>query len=279
MRERMAAASRSAMGFSLVELSIVLVLLALLFGGVLVGRSLIRASELRGIIRQADQYTTAAYNFRDKYLAVPGDLTSATKIWGLENGIANCLTRSSAAVTANGTCDGDGDGMLSDAWAANAASERFQFWRQLALAGFIGGEYTGASDSSGAFGATIGENVPASSIKNAGWYAESLGEFLGDGGGSIGATYRRNYSSASLGFGAQRASWNPFNPALTPAEAWKIDTKLDDGKPATGRVVGVWWNDTCASADDGSSADDDLVAHYRIEDDSIQCSLKFVDYF
>ena len=56
-------------GFSLVELSIVLVILGLLVGGVLSGQSLIRASELRKYTTSADKYKTAILSFRDKYFA------------------------------------------------------------------------------------------------------------------------------------------------------------------------------------------------------------------
>lgn len=60
-------------GFSLVELSIVLVILGLLVGGVLTGQSLIRASELRKFMNTMERYKAATYTFRDKYFALPGD--------------------------------------------------------------------------------------------------------------------------------------------------------------------------------------------------------------
>jgi prepilin-type N-terminal cleavage/methylation domain-containing protein len=47
-------------GFSLIELSIVLVILGLLTGGILTGQNLIRAAELRSITTQHQGYQTAA---------------------------------------------------------------------------------------------------------------------------------------------------------------------------------------------------------------------------
>lgn len=58
--------------FSLVELSIVLVILGLLTGGILAGQSLIRAAELRAVSTEYSRYITATQSFRDKYFAVPG---------------------------------------------------------------------------------------------------------------------------------------------------------------------------------------------------------------
>ena len=46
-------------GFSLVELSIVLVILGLLTGGILAGQSLIRAAELRAVTTEYQRYTAA----------------------------------------------------------------------------------------------------------------------------------------------------------------------------------------------------------------------------
>ncbi|MGB1540395.1 MAG: prepilin-type N-terminal cleavage/methylation domain-containing protein, partial [Rickettsiales bacterium] len=64
-------------GFSLVELSIVLVILGLLTGGILGGQSLIRAAELRSVSKEYEKYQTAINIFKDKYFALPGDFNNA----------------------------------------------------------------------------------------------------------------------------------------------------------------------------------------------------------
>ena len=61
-------------GFTLIELSIVLVIIGLLAGGVLVGRDLIAAAALRSQITQIEKYNAAANTFRAKYGFLPGDL-------------------------------------------------------------------------------------------------------------------------------------------------------------------------------------------------------------
>lgn len=72
--------------FSLVELSIVLVILGLLVGGILAGQSLIKASELRKIGADFTRYESAINAFRDKYFFYPGDLPNATQLWGAAGG-------------------------------------------------------------------------------------------------------------------------------------------------------------------------------------------------
>jgi len=61
-------------GFTLIELSIVLVIIGLVAGGVLVGRDLIKASEIRATISQKIRYDTAVNTFKLKYNGLPGDL-------------------------------------------------------------------------------------------------------------------------------------------------------------------------------------------------------------
>lgn len=94
-------------GFTLIELSIVIVLviIGLLVGAVLVGKDLIRAAELRSIASDKEIFRTAVYSFTTKYNAVPGDFTAAQTMWGAA---ASCTT----AQTTTATCNGDGDGSI-----------------------------------------------------------------------------------------------------------------------------------------------------------------------
>ncbi len=63
-------------GFTLIELSIVLVIIGLLIGGVLVGRDLVNSAALRAQISQIEKYNTAVNTFRVKYGYLPGDIPS-----------------------------------------------------------------------------------------------------------------------------------------------------------------------------------------------------------
>ncbi len=240
-------------GFSLVELSIVLVILGLLTGGILAGQSLIRASELRAVTTEYNRYTTAVQAFRDKYFAIPGDFSNATGIWGKST---NC-----SGTVATGTCDGNGNGILS-ATAAGATSEIFQFWNQLALAGLIEGSYSGLTGAGGLWESLPGTNVPNSKLSGASWSVMYFANYVGDGG-----AYAFNYQHF-FSFGAYRAGNINNNPILKTEEAWNIDTKLDDGMPASGKIVAYNWT-TCTT----STANNDYTGTYKLNATGARCAL------
>lgn len=251
--------------FSLVELSIVLVILGLLTGGILAGQSLIRAAELRSVSTEYQRYVTATQTFRDKYLALPGDMPNATRFWGDDN--SACADAGIPNGTP-GTCNGNGDGMIHGALAVSASGETFQLWKQLALAGLIEGNYTGISGTGSGYDAVLGTNVPVSKLSNAGW---SL-QYVDTGNTLVNYTLPSHYGNVFI-FGTEYPNWETGSPALRPEEAWNIDTKLDDGLPASGRIIGRYWNNLCSEPNSGAPATTNLDARYRLTDSSVQCSL------
>lgn len=218
-------------GFSLVELSIVLVILGLLTGGILAGQSLIRAAELRSVSTEYQRYYTASQAFRDKYFAIPGDFRDATRFWQRQTATADCISNSTATTNASGSCDGDGDGQVEYAPAVSNSGELFQFWRQLALAGLIEGSYTGLTTSVSVQEAIPGTNVPRSKISNTGWSISYFGAWVGDA-----QNFAADYGNR-LDFGKAFAGGTTIGGGLKAEEAWNIDTKVDDGKPATGKAI------------------------------------------
>ncbi len=231
--------------FSLVELSIVLVILGLLTGGILAGQSLIRASELRSVVTQSHAYQAAAMTFRDKYMSFPGDFKDASRFWGYPGGNpANCPA---TAGTGTETCNGNGNGILDATPAVSQYGERFLFWQHLANAGLIEGQYTGRAGSASISHAIPGTNSPRSKIGNGLFRVNYRVTDLWSNGTTLGN------SMAIVGGEGGDVS----NPAiLTGEEMWNLDTKLDDGRPAWGRVYAGNMTDSpnCSTSDDAATA-------------------------
>lgn len=209
--------------FSLVELSIVLVILGLLTGGILAGQSLIRAAEVRTVSTEQARYMTAINTFRDKYFALPGDFSQATKFWTAAGGNgSDPACRTAALTSTTGTCDGNGSGGLDNAVIWETAT----IWTHLARAGLIEGQYIYFASTS----PTLGTNIPASKLPNAGWSACNT-SFGGYTGGNVDLLVLGSpgHSSTTCAVG--------LSPGLKAEEAWGIDTKLDDGRATYGRVT------------------------------------------
>lgn len=231
-------------GFSLVELSIVLVILGLLTGGILGGQSLIRAAELRSVSSDITRFQTAMRTFQDKYQALPGDMPNAVKFWtaqagGDSNGIdATCaaLTSTSPA-TGTATCNGNGDGRISNYWstAANVTYEYFRFWQHLANAGLIEGTYSGVSGgAANAYTVVAGVNAPQGKLNTSSY----LLSYLGTCTACSSAIYDGQYGHFMV-VGGSLANNFPSTPIFKPEEAWNIDVKIDDGKPGYGNMTAL----------------------------------------
>jgi prepilin-type N-terminal cleavage/methylation domain-containing protein len=94
-------------GFTLIEMSIVLVIIGLIVGGVLVGQSLISAAAMRAQISQIEKYNQAANTFFGKYGYLPGDIPS---------GPAAQFGFAARGTIADHLGEGDGDGLLEGNW-------------------------------------------------------------------------------------------------------------------------------------------------------------------
>lgn len=212
--------------FSLIELSIVLVILGLLVGGILAGQSLIRASELRSVANDLNRYKTAIYTFRDKYFALPGDMTNATSVWGAVSGTGStCRTTASNGTL---TCDGNGDGYIYTTDSGTTYSETFHAWVQMADAGLIEGSYTGKTGTGSGKNAIPGTNVPISRIGGAGYFIGFEGTWV--------TTNAQNKNVIMFGNATTNET---YVGGITPTEAWNIDTKIDDGVGLTGKLGGM----------------------------------------
>lgn len=202
-------------GFTLLELSIVLVIIGLLAGGVMIGQSLVRGAEMRSIVTDFQKYKVAFQSFKTKYDAIPGDFKSGYSYWG-----SSCGTN---ATGTSGGCNGDGDNAIEV-----GSGEEYHVWEHLALAGMIPGLFTGNGTASIISGAT--QNVPISKYAGSCYELETYNN-SGAGPYSLGANYIGNW----IQIGSLATICN--GGSITVPDTRDIDTKIDDGLSNYGEVI------------------------------------------
>lgn len=235
-------------GFTLVELSIVIVIVGLIVAGITAGRSLVKQAQLRSVITEVTNYRIAYTTFRSQYNALAGDIMNAYNYWN-----ASCAA--SAAL-----CNGNGNRQIE--W----FSEGYSAWQHLALAKLIPGNYTGQSVPQAQFG-LLGTGLPIGKIKSTGYTFQYYAIFPGSGN--------------HLLFGKLRTTVAPYVTdarALSPSDAYNIDIKMDDGLGG-GQVRalkghdGTGFNGTCHNGASSVSTTGDT---YRIDQTGEQCAMYFI---
>jgi len=251
-------------GFTLIELSIVLVIIGLLVGGILVGRDLIEFAKVRAQITQLSDIETQIKTFELKYNCIPGDCPNATDLLG-----SGSVSSYSYGVCNSSVCNGTGNGIVQagfdylGAAVANGeclnpsvSGEVSQLFLQLSLAGI--GDYAKGSPTAAA--GAVGREYPYARYNNGtGVFVTCLTSLSGgratitpaftrsgntivigaSGGGISSRTfytlgYNSAYDYALWGYAASVAV--PVSPIGIPADAArKIDEKMDDGKPSSGK--------------------------------------------
>ncbi len=123
-------------GFTLIELSIVLVIIGLIVGGVLVGQDLIRAAAVRATVTQIEKYNTAANTFRGKYGYLPGDIKDPeASSFGFQPRGTITVGQGDGNGVLYGYNSAQGNGAIED------GGETLLFWRDLSDAHLIDGSF------------------------------------------------------------------------------------------------------------------------------------------
>ena len=229
-------------GFTLIELSIVLVIIGLIVGGVLVGQDLVRSAAMRAQISQIEKYNSAANTFREKTGYLPGDInaTAATQFGLISRG------------TIGG--QGDGDGIIQGfANGANglkcgfceAGGETTTFFSDLGALSLIDGNFSGATNShiSAATQTAINAYLPAAKINGNFVYVWSGGYNLNWSSNDTGSDGQNYFGIANVSqLGSSGGFGMTASPGLSVSQAYNIDTKIDDGMPQSGRVMALYVN-------------------------------------
>lgn len=191
-------------GFTLIELAIVLVIIGLLLGGVLKGQELITQAKIKNVIADFNGITAAYYGYQDRYKRIPGDDPDSVTRWA------------PAAAVGNGRGNGDGSFAAASNYNANVAAptatdgtqETSLFWRDLRLAGFVGG--SGGANPNNAVAGMVGVQMGNDAFQ------------------SDGATAGTGFTGLIL-----------CSSNLPDKIAVAVDTTLDDGDPQTGSVRAI----------------------------------------
>lgn len=215
-------------GFTLVELSIVLIIISLLVAGVMGAQHMIKAAQLTAVTGDIRKFSAAMDSFEERYGALPGDLSDIA--------VLPAVTPTPVAGNGNGSID--------------STQESVQFWYQLMAAELLPGGFDGSSSFVPARGGSKG-GVPAGNIDQSGYWI-TTNDMLG-----LVITFSRFSTTSNL------------IPVLTPAEAYGLDQRLDDGNPFTGNVRAI--------AGEGAAAQSCTVTTgYAPPTDTPTCIMQFI---
>jgi len=268
--------------FSLIELSIVLIIIGLLVAGITGGASLIRTAELRGVMTEARDFKVAVNSFFVQYDALPGDY----------NGTIGTNSQ-----------PGDGDGFIEWANDTNNGNthntlEGLNAINHLQNAGIIDdvvtqivvGELESVAGENAPVTALVANNIPVGKLGSSGWIFGSVDFTTGESATGLGdgtalaagdASYAIFTSSATFNVVTNTSLTASYKPApaaiITPNDALSIDVKLDDGIADTGTVRGNFDGLKGADDTDGCYDDSDAVdaKAYNSSVTDEECALAF----
>lgn len=229
-------------GFTLVELSIVLVIIGLLIGGILVGQSLIESAKINAQVKQFQQYDIATTNFKNKFKQVPGDsnLVAPPYVAGGQSQNGN---NNGTLVPMDVTPTGCGSYVLREA---------FIYFPQLSALHMLQENYISGWDNGGAdtlFQA--GYTFPKAKLGDGGIFVQDIK--IGNPSNVQFFYYLGAKKEANSGYITQAVSGGAMNDGgvtggIKPAQALSLDKKMDNGIANSGKIVAVTTTSNAYSA-------------------------------
>jgi len=212
-------------GFTLIEMSIVLVIIGLIVGGILKGQEVIESARQKNMASLIDQIKAAQNTFLDRYRALPGDYDEATtKIHAsVADGDRNGFVAVAGSVAATNVA-----GIASE---NGAETENYNYFQGLIASGlFGGGQLTSSTTNVFTGGATT------SALPTAPWSNSGLSVAHGTHEGAPGGGATQNLTAIWLRLAQTVSGIDSSAAPLTAASAFQMDQKFDDGIPGSGRI-------------------------------------------
>ena len=250
---------RTEQGFTLIELSIVIVIIGLIVAGVVGGQVIVRQAALRSLVTEYNQYKVAVNAFKLEYDAVPGDFNKADQYW-------------------TGATAGNGDKKVF-----NWRTEAVRFWDHLERAELISGSYTGVQQPANPR-IVGGVNVPSAKFGKGVLFSADHVSF-GNVNTCASANTQRLFGvidNVNLFIAAKpTANGCTILPFLEVKEAHGLDVKIDDGEPAAGILFSANQGATVSAircvdvaTNDGANTDP-LEVDYYLGNSGEVCRLMF----
>ena len=218
-------------GFTLVELSVVLVIIGLLIGGILVGRSMISSAKITSFVKQIQQSDAAVATFKSKYKSLPGNTTHFSPA-GSGSGYINCPVLNCA----------------NNQWYGPGPVESYNFWYHLSLSGELTQQYKNDAQVKAGVDDPASALNPNVAIVALGHINNWVGGFDPIGQYTAPINIYMLMGNESGGWANGAGSWDVYTWSTTPSigepidcpTAAAVDSKMDDGMPNTGNVVVVY---------------------------------------
>jgi prepilin-type N-terminal cleavage/methylation domain-containing protein len=228
-------------GFTLVEMAIVLVIIGLIVGGVLVGKDMINAAAIRAQVSQIEKFNVAVNVFREKYACLPGDCANGSN-FGFQARGTGCFMPGRG--DGNGIIEGSNFGCNANLGWFQSQGETIVFWVDLSAAGLINQSFNTASETAMppidpvtlASTPSVDSYLPQAAINQGNSIYAWSGGVVDN---SIAGTARNGLNYFGLAGITQisQGGGPAITYALSPAQAYAIDNKVDDGFPGSGRVT------------------------------------------
>lgn len=201
-------------GFTLVELSVVIVIIGLIVAGVIGGQSLVRQATFRSQISEFEKYSVAYNAFKLEFDAIPGDFNKASQYWP-------------------GVPDGDGNRRITQyGKEASIATENVRFFQHLSQARLIAENFTNTWSLGVGFPKT--KIDPSKGMIASGGISSST--FGYPAGGNYNITERFKAILELNVTNLPNAEYYDTFGIISPSDALSMDKKIDDGESYTGTL-------------------------------------------